>query len=179
MTPQISSVRQQSLLSPSFYGSGIWEWLGRVALTQDLLWSTGLKAGEPTSKMAGSQGCRQETSVPLWLLAGGLSSDHMDISTGHPFSWIWQLASLGWLIQEREQGGNLHFHFLLSLETRHWVQPTLIGREIGLHFLKEGVSNNLWAYFKTTTEEIKINTYLKITLEKTEVIRATKGNIKV
>lgn len=30
MTPQISSIRQQSLLSPSFYGSGRVAWLGDI-----------------------------------------------------------------------------------------------------------------------------------------------------
>lgn len=38
------------------------------------------------------------------------------------------------------------------LKVRHWVQPTLQGRGIRLHFLKGGVSKNLWMYFVTGTE---------------------------
>ena len=98
--------------------------------------------------------------ISLW--AGGLSSSQ-GLSQGLPEHLHNREAGLPRVVQERDQGGvckvfynpalEIRHHpstIIQSLEVSHGGQLTLKEERTDLHLLKEGVSKNLWTYFKAT-----------------------------
>lgn len=108
----------------------------------------------PISKMDHSPGPWQKSGIPY----------HMGLLhwNAFMFSWNSRWHSPDWVTQRTSmevtsplkiycQSFTSSLHYIL-LEVIHQVPPTLKGRLIRLHFLKEGESKNLWASFRTSTE---------------------------